>query len=181
MKIWHDTSIQSSVTSELELQLFPEIHYRHRTGTTRIRINNIRVFGWWRHFDTLHFVHFTLCIKDESFYVGETRRSVRLRYNEHIRNEKTKQENRYSLRSPPNQTPWCMSQQNQCFYPNFTCLQRRSRPEDLGINLQSRSKTDPQHTNLLVASDSQPIPESDYAAIPPPYSKLSSFCNAFQC
>ena len=30
----------------------------------------------------------TLCTKDESFYVGETRRSVRLRYNEHIRDEK---------------------------------------------------------------------------------------------
>ena len=25
--------------SELELQLFPQIHYRHRTGTTRMRIN----------------------------------------------------------------------------------------------------------------------------------------------
>ena len=29
-----------------------------------------------------------LCAKDESFYVGETRRSVRLRYNEHIRDAK---------------------------------------------------------------------------------------------
>ena len=32
----------------------------------------------------------TLCTKDESFYVGETRRSVRLRYNEHIRDAKNK-------------------------------------------------------------------------------------------
>ena len=31
-----------------------------------------------------------LCAKDESFYVGETRRSVRLRYNEHIRDAKNK-------------------------------------------------------------------------------------------
>ena len=29
-----------------------------------------------------------LCDKDQSFYVGETRRSVRLRYNEHIRDAK---------------------------------------------------------------------------------------------
>ena len=43
----------------------------------------------------------TLCTKDESFYVDETRRSVRLRYNEHFRDKK---KNRYSLRSPPNQT-----------------------------------------------------------------------------
>ena len=32
----------------------------------------------------------TLCTKDESFYVGETRRSVRLKYNEHIRDAKNK-------------------------------------------------------------------------------------------
>ena len=31
-----------------------------------------------------------LCQKDESFYIGETRRSVRLRYNEHLRDAKTK-------------------------------------------------------------------------------------------
>ena len=31
-----------------------------------------------------------LCMIDESFYVGETRRSVRLRYNEHIRDAKNK-------------------------------------------------------------------------------------------
>ena len=31
-----------------------------------------------------------LCQKDESFYIGETRRSVRLRYNEHIRDAKNK-------------------------------------------------------------------------------------------
>ena len=30
----------------------------------------------------------TLCASDESFYIGETRRSVRLRYNEHIRDAK---------------------------------------------------------------------------------------------
>ena len=31
-----------------------------------------------------------LCNTDESFYIGETRRSVRLRYNEHIRDAKNK-------------------------------------------------------------------------------------------
>ena len=32
----------------------------------------------------------TLCEKDHAFYVGETRRSVRLRYNEHLRDAKNK-------------------------------------------------------------------------------------------
>ena len=31
-----------------------------------------------------------LCPTDESFYIGETRRSVRLRYNEHMRDAKNK-------------------------------------------------------------------------------------------
>ena len=39
----------------------------------------------------------TLCTKDESFYVGETRRSDRLRYNEHIRDAKKRKQILHSV------------------------------------------------------------------------------------
>ena len=39
----------------------------------------------------------TLCDNDESFYIGETRRSVRLRYNEHLQDAKNKTDTPFGL------------------------------------------------------------------------------------
>ena len=80
----------------------------------------------------------TLWARDESFYVGETRRSVRLRYNEHIIDAKNKKtDTPFGLHQTKDPDQWLNSTNVSI---QILHVSKDNPDQKMGINLHLRLK-----------------------------------------